>query len=414
MFRALLAWLAAHVTLGLTIWALSPGAETVWFHVGRWLRGIQDSDSWKPIEIAFAASRRGDIYQHVFFDQGVKFQYPLTTLTLFGGVSRAELNVLSWGATLLTAVVSALLLGRSAGPVTGTSDADTARAAWARTCLAALAGLTWYPLMKAYSLGQVQTCVTALCALVLLAWQRKRPGLAGAALGLALLVKPTTAPLVLWGIVRREWQFTIAALGTATAGLIVALLQYPLAEHVAYARVLSYIGARGELFYANQSLNGLLNRWVAHDSSLQWQPSAFAEPTRWIAFATTAGFVLLVAASLVLVRRAARGTVIDLAVVMLASTIGAPVAWEHHYGVLVPIVAAVSPAIVAAAPFGSATSPLLFASALVAANFFQVAHRFDRTWLNPLQSYLLFAALMLWLMILATSRRCAAQLPRPA
>ncbi len=47
-------------------------------------------------------------------------------------------------------------------------------------------------------------------------------------------------------------------------------------------------------------------------------------------------------------------------------------------------------------PIGRWTVPALAISYVVAANYFQLTNRFADTWLNPLQSYLLGAALLLW------------------
>jgi hypothetical protein len=267
-----------------------------------------------------------------------------------------------------------------------------------------VATLSFYPVMKAYSLGQVQTCVTALFALMLLAWDCDRRTAAGLALGAMLLVKPGFAPVLLWGAVRREWRFVVAAVGVAAAGSVAALSRFPLSEQLDYLRVLSFIGSRGELFYPNQSINGLLNRWVSGTGSLEWQEIAFPEPHRIVALATTVGLIALIAIVFRAVPRRARGTSLDLSAMALASTIGAPIAWEHHYGVLAPILAVTLPCIVDARPLGAATGTLLFGAALVSANFFQVANRLDGTALNVLQSYLLLAALTIFILLIGTSR----------
>jgi hypothetical protein len=408
--RALLllfSWLMAHVALGAAVWVASAGAETVWYHVGRWLTAIQDADSWKPIEIASARAATGDagIYRDVFFTAGVKFQYPLTVITLFGAAGRPLLNVLTWIATALTALAATVLL-RTALAVPGQPDAERREMRLAVGCLAALAVLTFYPVLKAYSLGQVQAIVTALFAAALLAWQRDRRGLAGAAIGLTLLIKPAYAPLLLWGGVRREWRFVAAAAAVALAGIAASLRQFPLREHLEYLRVLSFIGQRGEIFHANQSLNGLLNRWAAGGGSLEWHADAFAPYHPLVAAATTAAFFALVLLGLVGVGRAHRGSTLDLAIATIAFTAAAPVAWEHHYGVLAPAVAASWPSVAAAQPIGRGSQLLLGAAMLVAANYFQFTNRFDGTPFSPLQSYLFASALVvLGLLVGATRAR---------
>lgn len=401
----LFSWLIAHVALGTAIWITSTGAETVWFHAGRWLTAIQDADSWKPIEIASARAASGDtgIYQDVFFTRGVKFQYPLTVIALFGGAGRPLLNVVTWVATALTAAAAAVLL-LTALAVRDRSNRRDRESRIALGCLAALAVLTFYPVLKAYSLGQVQAIVTALFAAALLAWQRNRRGVAGAAIGLTLLIKPSYAPLLAWGCVRREWRFVAGAAGVAVAGVAASLRQFPVGEQLDYLRVLSFIGQRGEVFHANQSLNGLLNRLVAGGGSLEWHAEAFAPYHPLVASATTAAFIALIVLALVAVGRAQRGTTLDLAIATIACTAAAPVAWEHHYGVLAPAVAATWPSLAAAQPIGRGSQLLLGVAMLVAANYFQFANRFDGTPFSPLQSYLFISALIVLGLLIAATR----------
>jgi alpha-1,2-mannosyltransferase len=403
--HALCAWLLLHLAFGTTIWLLSPGAETVWFHLGRWLTGIQDADSWEPMEIAWRRAAQGanGLYGDVFFRGSVKFQYPLTALTLAGGVSRPVLNVLTWCATVATAFLSALVLRATIRAEPRARDAGLVDEV-PLTMLFAMAVLVSYPVLKGYSLGQIQAVVTALFAALLLAWVNGRSVVAGVALGLMLLIKPAAAPLLLWGLVRRKWRFAAAAGVTLALGGIVSFVQFPVREHVAYIDVLSYIGQRGELFYPNQSLNGLLNRWVAGGGSLVWTAASYANANPLVATVTTGGFLVAVALALLAVPRPSHGSALDLSVMMLAATLSAPVAWEHHYGVLAPIVAAGWPAIVVRRPFGAVTGVVLAGSALIAANFVQAANRFDGTLLNPLQSYLFAAACTLWVMLLRATR----------
>jgi hypothetical protein len=76
---------------------------------------------------------------------------------------------------------------------------------------------------------------------------------------------------------------------------------------------------------------------------------------------------------------------------MVASlTIASPIAWEHHYGVLLPIFA-----ILFANMVGErARLAWLAASYLLAANFFLAANALAGSALNIVQSYLLAAALV--------------------
>jgi alpha-1,2-mannosyltransferase len=120
---------------------------------------------------------------------------------------------------------------------------------------------------------------------------------------------------------------------------------------------------------------------------------------------TSATAIVLLTASLTAVRRETRGSILDLSTMALATTITAPVAWEHHYGVVVPLAAAVWPAIVRVDSPGSLTHLVLFGAMLTAANYIQATHRFDGTPFSPLQSYLFGAGLVFWWLALRAQRR---------
>jgi hypothetical protein len=182
------------------------------------------------------------------------------------------------------------------------------------------------------------------------------------------------------------------------AGLAVSLWRYGVHDHLEYLRVLSYIARRGEAFYANQSINGALNRALFNGSNLEWQGHEFPPPHPAVYIGTMAAFVALMWVSL---RPTEPGTgrAVDFSMAALAVTLTAPVAWEHHYGILLPIYAAVTPFVIVRRPFGRWTAVGMVLSFVVAANYFQFTNHFADTWLNPLQSYLLAAGLFAWLVI---------------
>jgi alpha-1,2-mannosyltransferase len=388
----LVASLAINAALHLTA---RSGVETVWLHDGRFLRATQGADSWKAMETARAYSRSHatGLYQQVFFVDAVKFQYPPTALLLLHTMERPTLNVLSWLAMIATAGLLAAILRRSVASVW--REEASPGAALALDTLVVVSALTFYPLVKAYSLGQIQAWLNLLFAAVMLAWMAGARGVAGAVLALMCLIKPTYALLFVWGAARRQWRFVVSGAAVMAAVLALSLWRFGLHDHVEYLRVLSYIASRGEAFYANQSINGALNRLFFNGSNVEWQYHEFPPVHRWVYAGTTAAFVAIGAAALRRPERGA-GTVVDFSIAALAVTLTAPIAWEHHYGILLPIYAAVVPFLITQRPAGRWTAPAIAASYLVAANYFQFTNRFAETWLNPLQSYLLVATLLLW------------------
>jgi alpha-1,2-mannosyltransferase len=125
-----------------------------------------------------------------------------------------------------------------------------------------------------------------------------------------------------------------------------------------YVSVLSYLSRHGEAFRANQSVNGLVNRLLLSGNSLRWDPHSFPAFNSTVYAGTLAtGIVLLTFALLWRVRR--KPTSVELALIMLTLTIAPPIAWEHHYGVLLPIIAVAAPFLVLNRRLGRWTAPYL-------------------------------------------------------
>ena len=78
--------------------------------------------------------------------------------------------------------------------------------------------------------------------------------------GLMCLVKPQYALFVLWGALRREWRFAAAGAAVIGLGLSASLALYGWSDHVDYLRVIGFLSERGETYYPNESVNGLMNR----------------------------------------------------------------------------------------------------------------------------------------------------------
>ena len=84
---------------------------------------------------------------------------------------------------------------------------------------------------------------------------------------------------MLWALLRREWRFAFACVATGLVGLIGSIAVFGWANHLDYLRVLSHLAERGEAYYPNQSVNGLLNRLMSIGepelySNLDWGDGA--------------------------------------------------------------------------------------------------------------------------------------------
>src|SRR5262249_55495643 len=99
--------------------------------------------------------------------------------------------------------------------------------------------LTFYPIAKAFTLGQIQVWINGFFALALFAFVLGGKASSGLLIGLACLIKPHYGVFVLWGALRREWRFTVACAATVAVGLAAAIAAYGWVNHVDYLRVLS-------------------------------------------------------------------------------------------------------------------------------------------------------------------------------
>ena len=385
-------------------------------HLLMLLEAEQGEDSWGPMSAALTRLRTEPdrpLYPSLFFEEGTKFQYPLSSLLALEALEiglerlgldpRADLagalNASSWLAFVALVLVSAAIFERSRRHVVPAPDPDPDRAI--RYALLLAAGLTFYPAMRAYSLGQIQTWINLAFALTLWCWIGDRRSTAGALVGLVCLIKPQFGVLVLWGLLRRQWRFAAVSLLVVGAGTALACHRYGIANNLGYLEVLSHIAKRGETYYPNQSFNGLLNRLLMNGDNLRWAPSSFPPydvRIHALTFATSAS--LLAASLLPPADPTRRAHVSDLLVVAVTATLASPVAWEHHYGVLLPIYALVLPVLLSPARARRGPLALLCASYLLTGSYLYAAKKTaDVAWLNPLQSYLFAGALMLLLLL---------------
>ena len=386
------------------------------YHLLQFLTVQQDLDSWEPMWQAFEqlkAAPKEPLYAEIFFDQHTKFQYPLTSLLLFYVLQAvlapftahspqalyAVLAIASWLSFVGLLVVSVSIFKASCQQTNASRPQQTEQIL--RTVLLVLLGLSFYPAIRAYSLGQIQAWINLLFAVMLWCWMRDKQQIAGVLGGLVCLVKPQYAVILLWGLLRRRWRFAIAFFTVTAAGWLVACLMFGIANNLDYLQVLSFISKRGEAYFPNQSVNGLLNRLLFNGSNLTWTADAFAPFSPWVYIGTLASSVLLLIGALRPARnRRSRGHTFDFVLVSLTATMASPVAWEHHYGILLPIYALLLPQLCQYRIWGSLTLPLLGLSYVLASNYFYIAKKFAALpLLNIVQSYLFFGALIVLLIL---------------
>jgi len=304
--------------------------------LGHILQASLANDSSTCMDAAWKALRAGKpVYESVLFQHVAKFQYPMSSLLLYqatlplglyGVLTLKILSLVSLPATLLLCGEIFLMA------IPPKQSLSPRQRVFIRIWIAVL-GILFYPLARATSLGQIQSFLIFLWTLALYLWMRGREELSGTCIGLICMFKPQLTVFLLWAALRRRWRFLLPMLGVAVATQFVTILLFGWHNEVEYLAVISYLSHHGEVYFANQSVNGLLQRLLHTGDSLTFDAVGFPpyNPTvyRW----TTLSSALLLALALFLpmVRRW-RDSALDFLFFGLVATVASPIAWEHHYG----------------------------------------------------------------------------------
>ena len=176
-------------------------------------------------------------------------------------------------------------------------------------------------------------------------------------------MKPQYGLLILWAAARRRWGFCVSFGVTILVTGFVSLWVFGLRNHLDYLWMLSYAGGHGESYFANNAVNGLLHRLMFNGENLAWHEDRYPAVNPWVVGGTLLTSATLISLCLLWRRRAAdAGGIVDLMIAVLTCVMASPIAWEHHYGILLP------------------------------GNYFGVTKLAAGTWLNVVQSSLLFGA----------------------
>jgi hypothetical protein len=376
--------------------------STIWADLDNLLQFRSGDDSWMPMNRALDILLHSNtpVYEQLFFTEKVKFQYPLTSLIplyLLRGLLQEPdrllfalhcLSLLAVLATVYFAVRILLKAMQDNGIVCSTKE----RAAW--MVLACIMVLHFYPIIKAFSLGQLQAMINLLVTAALWQWMQQKKVTAGVLIALAVLCKPQYGLLLLWAAFRKEWRFAIGMIVVLAIGGLTALWLFGFEQNIAYLKVLSHISKIGEVFYANQSMNGLLNRWLFNGNNLYWDAKGFAPFHPVVYYGSLLVTVLLLLAAFLLpVRAGAKSSYWDIGIMILSATAASPVAWEHHYGVVIGLFAAALPFIWIRS---QKTIWLLALSYLLVSNCFTITNVVaEYPIINVAQSYLYLGVLLL-------------------
>jgi alpha-1,2-mannosyltransferase len=370
-------------------------------------RLLKEADSWYPMMVANQWQRDhhgGDVYQALFFDQHIRYQYPNTSLLFIEWLPvdrTVAIRLLNIGNLVLAAVniLGMMLLVSTLIDHMGTRSRKLPAERTLFVATAVVATACYFPILKALSLGQMQIFLDMLYTFSCYFLLRARPTWSGAIIGLSTLVKPQMGLFLVWAIIGRQTRFALGMASVAGAGFILSLFVYGIEWPLGYLHVLQFLGAHGESFYANQSVNGIVNRLLDNGTNVTWIGGRFA-PSNIVVYATTAiSTATLVAVGLIsgLRRFSQNASLPSFLFAGICFTMASPIAWQHHYGILLPAFAFCFIEIFAReAAVGRVFWPiriLLAVSFILSANSFAMTNLFASGGLNIIQSYLFFAAL---------------------
>lgn len=410
-------------SLLLTPAAENGAADTTLGYARAFLAGdvAQYEDSWRPMAGAVKSWREfpeRPIYRRLLSAHHTKIQYPPSSffLTLaaerlapkFGLSAYRLLDGVGWLSCWTVIFAAGWLFRRAYEDANGGEPPGTLANA-----MVLVLALLFYPILRGFWIGQVQSLITACTALALAFWYSGRRATAGVFLGVAALLKPHYALILLFVAWRRRFRAAAAGGIVLAAGSLAGALVFGWRNYVDYLHALQLLAQRGESYYANFSINGLLSRidglYDPRHNNADWS-FKFPPFVPWVYWGTVASSLVLLA--VVFFRRrpaiSASAQTADLGVAVLGVTMASPIAWEHHYGVLAPLLA-----MAAALAW---TEPdlrrrrrlglLLGGAWLLSATYIQPAIRLAQTPWNFLQSYLYVGALaaLAALVLLAAER----------
>ena len=311
---------------------------------------FKEFDSWGAMDDAYAwfkAHPYEKLYQGIFFGQQIKFQYPPSSLlpwyiadVLHLRLSHYRLNLIGLIFFILSAVGTAMTAMEAASQLRWRSGDRMAQ--WSLGLLAAGVCLIYYPMVKAFYLGQIQTWLNCWLIWACYFWLKDKRVISGLLIGAACLFKPQLGLFLVWAVFRREWRFLAGWAAIVVPGELAAVTFFGWANHLDYLKTLSYLGRHGEIYYANQSVNGLLNRLVGTaQGALVWDTHGFPPYSSFVYYGTLQTSLVFLAFGLFGFIRRQATNIIDFMLAAVTFTIASPIAWEHHYGFM-PVVFAVA------------------------------------------------------------------------
>jgi hypothetical protein len=379
------------------------------------------NDSWRPMGLAYdhwvESQRQSLLYTDLLLPVKVKFLYPPTALLITQFIETNHINLLAFSTSTTIIFLFLMVAGVIAAALYSYREYNapplSTKEQIAVGVLLALLLFTFYPVVKAATLGQMQVWLNAFFAIAILCYITGYDALAGIMLGLMASIKPHYALFILWGLMRGNKRLVIAITVTGLLGVLLGMREFGFAMYLDYLRGLSFVTQHGESFYTNQSFNALAGRifsvrYPEIFNNLRWNGYRYPPYNFWIfSFTQITSVAVLVITLLKTKVQSKEAKLADFLLMGLGATLASPIAWEHHYGVLFPIFVCVWLILwFGDMPLKSTWIKVAFvAFYLVAANVFPFAKFVADSYLNVLQSYLFFSALGLFIILLLIKHR---------
>ena len=365
----------------------------------------QWTDSWLPMMKSldyFQANPTKPIYFAPLYDTliySLASELPLVALRKLGVTDPTMLRLLAVASFLsvMGIIVAALLMGRRL--LAGFGERLRPPAVLA----VILATIFCYPLLKGFSLGNAQTFLSFGFALLLLLWTEGYEAAGGVVACAMTCIKPQYVLILIWMAVRRKWNAAIAFLVTGAVLFAISVAVFGLHNNLDFLKVLSSLSRKAQSHYGNQSMFGTLNRMIFNGENIGYTPYVYTPYIPWVYRATVTTALTLLGVALLFPWGKLKGTPADLSAIGLVSVASSPMAWEHHYGILLGIFAWLWFAYGARQehrPWITGLAFFLMANELTGFNFLW-SHK---GW-NILQSYMYFGALLLLGVLMTLARR---------
>lgn len=299
------------------------------------------SDSSMPIYRALNLKNESAIiYDEVFFDEGIKYQYPPTALLPFYFMLKIKHLSFSTFHTFFSQITSIFYLISLAGIFIifrkfFIDKQDSKVDKYLKYATAFLLAVTFFPLSRGMFLGQIQAWINCLLVFSIIFLMKNKEKPAGICLAFCILIKPTYALILLWAFSRKKWELFKYILVTVGIVTLISLPIFGIKNFLGYISVLSFLGRHGESFVVNQSFNGFLNRLLFNGQILQ--ATQFPPFNKWVYIFTLVSSIILICASFFLfyLKKREKDNTLDFLILLLSITLASPIAWDHHYGFII-------------------------------------------------------------------------------